>query len=122
MNSFVAADALLIPLQCDFLALEGLGSMMKSIQIVKGHLHPGLEIAGILLNMFESRDETARKIAEMARHHFKERVFKSVIPRDPQLRLSPEYGKPVLLKDIMSPASRHYLALARELILQGSGS
>jgi chromosome partitioning protein len=119
MNSFVAADALLIPLQCEFLALEGLYSMMKSIQVIRERIHHGLKIAGILLNMFEPGDETSRKIEESARRHFADLVFRSVIPRDAQLKRSPEFGTPILLRDIMSPASRKYLGLAREIIRQG---
>ena len=116
VNALIAADSLLIPLQCEYYALEGMGHLLKSTQILKNKFNPEMKIAGILLTMFEGEEEVSRKIAEMARFHFKDKVFKTVIPRTVQLRESASHGKPLLLHDMRSSGAQSYLALAGEFI------
>ena len=118
MNAVSAADSLLIPLQCEFYALEGLGQLLQSIQILKKRFNPDIKIAGILLTMFAMGEEASQQIAEDARNHFNDMVFKTVIPRNVQLRESASHGKPLLFQDIMSVGARSYLVLAREIIDQ----
>jgi len=118
VNAVSAADSLLIPLQCEFYALEGLGQLLQSIQILKKRFNPDIKIAGILLTMFAMGEEASQQIAEDARNHFNDMVFKTVIPRNVQLRESASHGKPLLLQDIMSVGARSYLVLAREIIDQ----
>lgn len=119
VNAVTAADSLLIPLQCEFYALEGLGQLLRSIQILKKKFNPGIKIAGILLTMFAVGEEVSRQIAEHARNHFKDMLFRTVIPRNVHLRESASHGKPLLLEDIMSVGARSYLELAREITDQG---
>ena len=122
LNAMTAADALLIPLQCEFYALEGLGQLLRTLRLVKKKFNPGLKIAGILLTMFDAAEEISRKIVEQARDHFKGLVFKTTIPRDVQLRESPCFGKPLLLQDIMSAGARSYFELAQEIMNHGSAA
>ena len=120
VNAVSAADSLLIPLQCEFYALEGLGQLLQSIQILKKKFNPDIKIAGILLTMLAMGEKASRQIAEHARNHFKDMVFKTVIPRNVQLRESASHGKPLLFQDIMSVGAQSYLALAREIIDRGA--
>jgi chromosome partitioning protein len=122
VNSFVAADSLLIPVYCDFFALEGLISMMESIKIIEKRLHPNLAIEGILLNRFDATDEISSEIAAAARKHFGDTIFETVIPRDKRLREVPSLGKPLLLEQISSPGARSYLQLAQEIVARQSES
>ena len=116
VNAISAADYLLIPLQCEFYALEGMEHLLKTVRIVKKHFNPGLKIAGVFLTMFEMGEKYSGRIGNAARNHFKNMVFKTVIPRSMQLRESPVHGKPLLLKDISSIAAQSYLQLANELM------
>ncbi|MBW1768586.1 MAG: ParA family protein [Deltaproteobacteria bacterium] len=116
VNAITAADSLLIPLQCESYALEGLGQMLKTFEILKKRFNPDIKIARILLTMYEAGEEVSRQIAEDVRNRFKDMVFKTVIPRNVNLRESASHGKPLLLQDIKSVGARCYLKLAREIL------
>ncbi|MCX8119042.1 MAG: AAA family ATPase [Desulfobacterota bacterium] len=119
INSLTAAHSVLIPLQCEYYALEGLGQLLKTIRLIKQSLNPRLEIEGILLTMFDIRNNLSHQVAEEVRRHFKEKVFQTVIPRNVRLSEAPSHGKPVLLYDIHSKGAESYLNLAREMLANG---
>ena len=119
INSLTAAHSVLIPLQCEYYALEGLGQLLKTIRLIKHSLNPKLEIEGILLTMFDGRNNLSHQVAEEVKNHFKDKVFKTVIPRNIRLSEAPSYGKPVLLYDIHSKGAESYLNLAREIMTDG---
>lgn len=119
LNSLAAADAVLIPLQCEYYAMEGLAQLLSTIELVKTRLNPGLEIDGIVLTMFDARANISHHVAEEVRQHVPDLVLKTVIPRNVRLAESPSFGKPILLYDIHSKGCEAYLALARELIRRG---
>lgn len=116
LNGLAAADAVLVPLQCEYYAMEGLAQLMGTIDLVKQGLNPRLTVEGILLTMFEPRANIAHQVAEEVRRVFPELVFKAVVPRNVRLAESPSFGKPILLYDIRSKGCEAYLALARELM------
>jgi chromosome partitioning protein len=115
LNALCAADAVLIPLQCEYFALEGISALLKTIELVKGGLNPRLELEGVLLTMFDARISIAHQVAEEARRHFKGQVFNTVIPRNVRLSESPSFGKPIVLYDLRSKGCESYLSLAQEL-------
>jgi chromosome partitioning protein len=119
INSLTAAHSVIIPLQCEYYALEGLGQLLKTIRLIKQSLNPRLEIEGILLTMFDGRNNLAHQVAQEVRKHFKEKVFQTIIPRNIRLSEAPSYGKPVLLYDIHSKGAESYLNLAGELLGNG---
>ena len=116
LNSLTAADTVLIPMQCEYYALEGLSQLLQTIDLVKEGLNPELRVEGILLTMFDARANLARQVAEEVRTHFPELVFESVVPRNVRLSESPSFGKPILLYDIKSKGCESYLALGNELM------
>lgn len=116
VNALTAADSVLIPLQCEYFALEGLSQLVKTIELVRGSLNADLELEGILLTMFDPRNNLAHQVVDDVRGHFEKKVFNSVIPRNVRLSESPSFGKPVLLYDISSRGSQAYLQLADELL------
>ncbi len=116
VNAISAADSLLIPLQCEFHALEGVEHFLKTVEILKTQFNPGVKISGFLLTMFERGENISRCIGNEVRNHFKNMVFKTIIPRSVHLRESAVYGKPLLLKDISSIGAQSYLNLAKELL------
>ncbi|OIP64241.1 MAG: chromosome partitioning protein ParA [Nitrospirae bacterium CG_4_9_14_3_um_filter_53_35] len=116
INALTAADAVLIPLQCEYYALEGLSHLLNTIELIRQNLNPNLLILGILLTMFDIRNSLSSQVAEEARRHFGELVFQTVIPRNVRLGESPSYGMPVLLYDIRSRGAQSYLDLAKEII------
>lgn len=116
LNALVAADSVLIPLQCEYFALEGLTQILGTIRRVQETFNPGLELEGILLTMFDSRNNLSHQVAEEVRRHFGGQVFQTSIPRNVRLSESPSFGQPVLLYDIRSKGSQSYLALAQELL------
>ena len=120
LNALTAADSVLVPLQCEYYALEGVSQLLETVKAVKNGLNPNLELAGILLTMHDSRNNLSLQVAEEVREHFKDAVFKTVIPRNVRLSEAPSYGKPVLLYDIKSSGAQSYLALARELMGKGA--
>lgn len=116
VNSLTATDSVLIPLQCEFYAMEGLTQLMRTINLIKQHLNPNLAIEGILLTMFDKRNNISHQVAEDVRKFFNAQVFDSVIPRNVKLSESPSFGKPVLLYDIACSGSASYLNLAKEIM------
>jgi len=116
LNALVAADAVLIPLQCEYYALEGLGQIMETVRLCQRTLNPRLAVEGILLTMFDGRVNLAGQVAAEVRQHFRERVFRTVIPRNVRLSEAPSHGKPIILYDIRCAGAEGYLQLAREVI------
>jgi len=116
LNALVAADSVLIPLQCEYYALEGLGQILDTIRLCRQRLNPRLELEGILLTMYDSRVNVAGQVAQEVRAHFPGQVFRTVIPRNVRLSEAPSYGMPVILYDIRCPGAEGYLQLAREVI------
>jgi chromosome partitioning protein len=117
VNALTAADSLLIPLQCEFYALEGLGQLLQTVKRIKRTLNPKLEIAGILLTMFDKRTNLSYQVAEEAEKYFKELIFKTIVPRNIRLSEAPSFGKPILLYDATSIGARSYFELAKEIML-----
>lgn len=120
LNALTAADSVLIPLQCEYYALEGLSQIVKTVRAVRRGLNPGLRLEGILLTMFDARNNLSIQVAEEVREHFKEMVFRTVIPRNVRLSEAPSHGQPILLYDIRSRGAQSYLALAEELMQTGA--
>ena len=119
INSLTAAHSVIIPLQCEYYALEGLGQLLKTIRLIKQSLNPRLEIEGILLTMFDSRNNLSHQVALEVKSHFKDKVFKTIVPRNVRLSEAPSHGKPVLLYDIHSKGAESYLNLAQEIMANG---
>ncbi len=118
VNALAASDSVLIPLQCEYYALEGISQILRTIDLIKAKLNPGLEIEGIVLTMFDSRNNLAHQVELDIRAHFASKTFKTIIPRNVRISESPSFGKPVLLYDIQSKGAVSYMELAKEL-LQG---
>jgi chromosome partitioning protein len=116
LNALTAADELLIPLQCEFYALEGLGQLLQTVKRVKRALNPELAIAGILLTMFDRRTNLSHQVAEEANAYFKGLVFKTSVPRNIRLGEAPSFGKPIILYDAASAGAQSYVELAKELM------
>jgi len=116
VNALTAAHTLLIPLQCEFYALEGLSQLLQTFSRIKKSLNPGLRIEGVLLTMFDKRNNLSHQVAEEANKYFKNLVFQTRIPRNVRLGEAPSFGKPILLYDITSQGAQSYLALAKEII------
>ena len=116
LNALVAADSVLIPLQCEYLALEGLAALMQTIELVRESMNPKLMVEGLLLTMYDLRNNLSAQVAREAREHFGELVFKTSVPRNVRLSEAPSHGKPALLYDINSKGAMSYLQLAEELL------
>lgn len=116
VNALTAARSVLVPLQCEYFALEGLTHLMKTIGLIRSSFNPGLALEGILLTMYSPRTNLSRQVAEEAREHFSDKVFQTVIPRNVRLSEAPSFGKPVILYDIRSKGAEAYLAFAKEVI------
>ncbi|MFN0064180.1 MAG: ParA family protein [Myxococcaceae bacterium] len=116
LNALTAADTVLIPLQCEYYALEGLSQLMRTIELVRESLNPSLELEGILLTMFDARANIAHQVADEVRMHFPKHVFRAVVPRNVRLSECPSFGKPILLYDIKSKGCESYLALGNEIL------
>ena len=116
VNALTAADSLLIPLQCEFYALEGLGQLMQTFKRIRQSLNPGLKISGILLTMFDQRTNLSHQVAEEAHAYFKGLVFETTVPRNIRLGEAPSFGKPILLYDATSTGARSYISLAKEIM------
>ena len=116
LNALVAADSVMIPLQCEYFALEGLASLMQTVDLVREQLNPRLELEGLLLTMFDVRNNLCAQVARETREHFGEKVFDTVIPRNVRLSEAPSHGKPAILYDINAKGTRSYLKLAEELL------
>jgi chromosome partitioning protein len=116
VNALTAADSVIIPVQCEFFSLEGLGKLLNTIKIVQSRLNTALAIEGFLLSMYDLRLRSHNQIVEEVRHHFQDMVFQTVIQRNVRLSESPSHGKPVILYDAASIGSNNYLNLAREFL------
>jgi chromosome partitioning protein len=120
VNALTASDSVIIPVQCEYFALEGLGKLLNTIKIIQNRLNPALEIEGFLLTMFDSRLNLSNQVYEEVKRHFQDMVFETVIQRNVKLSESPSYGKPVVLYDASSKGAINHMNLARE-ILQRNG-
>jgi len=116
LNSLTAADSVLIPVQCEYYALEGLGKLLNTINIVRQHLNPKLDIEGVLLTMYDTRLRLSRQVAEEVRNYFGEKVFNTIISRNVRLSEAPSFGKPVILYDALSVGTQNYIDLAQEIV------
>lgn len=116
INALTASDSVLIPVQCEYFALEGLGQLLNTIKIVRQHLNPDLEIEGVLLTMYDTRTRLSNQVADEVKRYFDDRVFSSVISRNVRLAEAPSFGKPAILYDATSVGAKNYLSLAREII------
>ena len=116
VNAMTAADAVLVPLQCEFFALEGLTQLMRTIDLVRGSLNPALEIQGVVLTMFDRRNSLSSQVASDVRAHFGTTVYKTVIPRNVRVSEAPSFGKPALIYDMKCAGSQAYIQLAREVV------
>ena len=116
VNALTAADAVVIPLQCEYYALEGLSQLLRTVDLVRNSLNPTLKVHGILLTMFDKRQRLSNQVANEARRYFPGLVYETVIPRNVRLSESPSHGKPALLYDICSAGARAYLDLAEEIL------
>lgn len=116
INGLVAADAVLVPLQCEFFALEGVSHLIQTIERIRQHLNPNLTLQGIVLTMFDRRNNLSELVAADVRSFFGERVYETVIPRNVRVSEAPSHGKPVMLYDFRSPGAQAYLRLAAELL------
>lgn len=119
LNALVAAQTVLIPIQCEFYALEGLGQLMRTIDLVKSNLNSSLKVEGILLTMYDSRLNLSRQVAEEARRYFDGQVFGTVINRNVRLSEAPSFGKPIVFYDAVSTGAKNYLQLAEEFLRNG---
>jgi chromosome partitioning protein len=119
INALTSADSVLIPIQCEYYALEGLGKLLNTIRLIQRHLNPKLQIAGVLLTMYDSRLRLARQVAAEVKSYFGNKVYKTAITRNVRLAEAPSHGQPILLYDIMSPGAQNYMRLAGEVIDHG---
>ncbi len=115
INAMTAAKSVLIPIQCEYYALEGVGQLLNSIRLVQKNLNPGLAIEGILLTMFDGRLNLSNQVAEEVRSYFEDKVYKTVITRNVKLGEAPSFGKPIILYDILSVGANAYIQLAKEV-------
>jgi chromosome partitioning protein len=116
VNALVAADGVLVPLQCEYFALEGISELLATIKRVQGSLNPRLQIAGILLTMYDDRTNLSKDVAQEIRSHFAEKVYETVVPRNIRLAEAPSHGLPIFQYDIKSRGAEAYLAVAREIL------
>jgi chromosome partitioning protein len=116
LNGLVAADSVIIPVQCEYYALEGLGQLLNTINIVRKNLNPSLAIEGVLMTMYDSRLRLSNQIVEEVKKFFGEKVFSTIISRNVRLSEAPSYGKPILLYEAVSSGARNYMELAKEFL------
>ena len=119
LNALTAADSVLIPIQCEYYALEGLGKLLNTIRLIQRHLNRKLQIAGVLLTMFDSRLNLSRQVADEVRSYFGNKVYRTAISRNVRLAEAPGHGQPIVLYDIVSPGAQNYMSLAGEIIQDG---
>jgi len=116
INVLTAVDSVIIPIQCEYFALEGLGQLINTINLVKENLNPSLVVEGVVLTMYDSRLNLSRQVSDEVRKHFDERVYDTVISRNVRLSEAPSFGKPIILYDIMSTGAENYMSLTKEVI------
>ena len=119
INSLTAANSVLIPIQCEYYALEGLSQLLNTIRLVQKHLNPSLEIEGVVLTMYDSRLNLSKQVAEEVRKYFSDKVYKTIVYRNVRLSEAPSYGKPIILYDAVSSGSENYIKLAEEVWVNG---
>jgi chromosome partitioning protein len=120
LNSLTASDSVLIPVQCEYFALEGLGQLLNTINLVKKHFNKNLEIEGVVLTMFDTRLRLSHQVADEVKKYFGKKVFDTVINRNVRISEAPSFGKPIILYDAISSGSRNYMSLASELLERNS--
>ena len=120
VNALTAADSVMIPVQCEYFALEGLGKLLNTIKIIQGRLNPELEIEGFVLTMYDARLRLSNQVVDEVKKHFQTMVFESIIQRNIKLSEAPSYGKPVILYDAESKGAINYLSLGKELITKNA--
>ena len=118
INALIAANSLLIPIQCEYYALEGVAKLLESMQMVKRRMNPDLEIFGVLMTMFDSRTTLSKQVVDEVQEYFGKKMFKTIIPRNVKVSEAPSHGKPVLLYDIGCIGSQAYMELAKEILLK----
>lgn len=116
LNAMVAAETIIVPMQCEYYALEGLSSLTRTLDLVRGAFNPTLEIEGILLTMYDARNTLSRQVAEELKTHFGDKVYETIIPRNVTLAEAPSHGRPALLYDARSKGAQSYLSLAKEIL------
>jgi chromosome partitioning protein len=122
LNMLAAADALLIPLQCEYYALEGLSQLLNTVHLIQHSVNPSLAISGVLLTMYDARLNLSRQVAAETREYFGAQVFETVVPRNVRLAEAPSFGKPIVLYDVQSIGAQSYIAVAHELIAREAGA
>ena len=122
VNALTAADTVLVPLQCEYYALEGISDLMSTLDLVRDRLNPELKVEGILLTMFDARNNLSHQVKEEAQRYFERQVFEVVVPRNVRLSEAPSFGKPILLYDIESKGSQAYLSPAEEILRRDGGA
>jgi chromosome partitioning protein len=120
LNALSASDSVLIPVQCEYFALEGLGQLLNTLNIVRQHFNKNLQIEGVLLTMFDTRLRLSHQVADEVKKYFGEKVFNTIIHRNVRISEAPSFGKPVILYDAVSSGSKNYMSLASELLLRNS--
>ena len=118
LNALTCSDTVIIPIQCEYYALEGLGQLLNTIRLVQKNLNPNLEIEGVLLTMFDGRLNLSKQVADEVRGYFEDKIFKTVIQRNVRLSEAPSFGKPALLYDANSTGAQNYMALAEEILIR----
>lgn len=118
VNALTAADSVIVPLQCEFFALEGLSQLLRTVELVQSTLNPALEIQGVVLTMFDSRNNLSQQVAADVRSHLGPKVYQTIIPRNVRISEAPSYGKPALIYDLHCAGSRAYMQLAGEILRQ----
>lgn len=116
INSLTAADTILVPIQCEYYALEGLGQLMNTVRLIQKHLNPSLDVEGVVLTMFDSRTNLSIQVVDDVKKHFRNKVYRTVIPRNVRLSEAPSYGLPIILYDEKSKGAECYMELADEVI------
>jgi len=118
INTLTAAHSIIIPIQCEYYAMEGLGQLMSTIRLVQENLNPDLRIEGVLLTMFDSRLNLSRQVSDEVRKYFEDKVYNTVISRNVRLSEAPSFGKPIILYDVMSTGAENYMSLTKEVLAQ----
>jgi len=122
LNVLTAADGVLIPIQCEYYALEGISQLLNTVRLVQQNFNPDLAIEGVLLTMYDARLNLCRQVADEAKEYFGAKMFKTVIPRNVRLAEAPSFGKPILMYDVQSVGAKSYLAVAQELLKRARGA
>jgi chromosome partitioning protein len=116
LNALVASESVIVPVQCEYYALEGLGLLTRTLSLIRGSFNPGIDIEGIVLTMFDTRNSLAHQVVTEIKKHFGDKVYQTIIPRNVALSEAPSHGKPALLYDIRSRGAQSYLSLAKEML------